>query len=201
VLVGDCMTRQVRSLGTATSVAEALEVMTDSDIHRMPVLDDCGTLVGIVSYMDLRIAEAAGRLGDPVQAVMTKRVVTVGEFCPIEEAAAVMRQRRVGGLPVMRGDSLIGIVTDGDIFDAFARLLGSGQAGMRLTLTLPDAQLALPDLLTEITKEGGHVISLGTLVRQQDCVVVVKVAGLTREQVERATGSVGVEISDILCEE
>jgi acetoin utilization protein AcuB len=201
MLVADCMTRNVRTLGADTSVAEALEVLSEARIHRLPVIDETGALLGIVSDMDLRLAEAAGRLADPVRAVMTKRVVTISEFCPVEEAAAVMRERQVGGLPVMRGDRLIGIITDGDIFDALTQLLGGGQTGLRVTLTLPEGHLGLPELLTEIASRGGRTVSVGTIAREQDCLVVLKVAGLSREQLIRATADLGLEIADLTAEE
>lgn len=200
MLVGDAMTREVQTLSADAPIAEGLRLMNDRTVHRLPVIDAGGNLLGIVSDMDLRIAEAAGRLGDPVSTVMTRRVVTVSEYCPLEEAASMMRQRGIGGLPVVRGDKLIGIITDGDIFDMFSRLLGVGLPGVRLTVALPGGSPVLLELLKSVHAHGGEVVSLGTIRRQDDSLVVMKVTGMSEEEAQQAVEVVGADIADVLDE-
>ncbi|MHB0878388.1 MAG: CBS domain-containing protein [Anaerolineae bacterium] len=194
------MTREVQTLGADAPIAEGLRLMNDRTIHRLPVIDAAGDLLGIVSDMDLRIAEAAGRLGDPVSTVMTRRVVTVSEYCPLEEAASIMRHKGIGGLPVVRGAKLIGIITDGDIFDMFARLLGVGLPGVRLTVTLPADPHVLLDLLQGIQGRGGEVVALGTIRRNGGSLVVIKVTGIPEQMAQDAVRVVGAEVSDVLSE-
>jgi len=200
MLVGDCMTREVATLPLEATVAEGLRLMNEHGIHRVPVVDSARELLGIVSDMDLRIAEAAGRLADPISAVMTRCVVTVGEYVPLEEAASVMRKKAIGGLPVVRGNKIVGIITDGDIFDVFAHLLGVGEPGVRLTLNCPDDPRLILDLLHEIDDQGGQLVACGTMRRNGGRVFVLKIAGLDEEQLYHAVAMVGVEVADVLTE-
>lgn len=201
MLVGDHMTREVFTLTSDATVAEGLQAMNERGVHRFPVLGENGQIIGIASDMDLRIAEAAGRLSDPVSAVMTKRVVTVTEYAPLEEAAITMREKGIGGLPVVRGDKLIGIITDGDIFNVFSQLLGVCQRGLRLTIILPDDHQVIPDLLHEIIDHGGRITALGTLHPDGQHLMIIKVTGLEEEDVRLLIKGVGAEVADVLAQE
>ncbi|NPV07497.1 MAG: CBS domain-containing protein [Anaerolineae bacterium] len=198
MLVGDRMTREVIVLAAGATVAEGLGLMNERGVHRLPVVDAEGDLQGIVSDMDLRIAEAAGRLADPVSSIMTRRVVTVGEYCPLEEAATLMRRKGVGGLPVVRGNRIIGIITDGDIFDVFAHLLGVGEPGVRLTVAVSAARSTLMTLLNELVERGGDIVGLGTVREKDQRLLVVKVGGLTPTQAQQAVEVAGAELLDLL---
>jgi acetoin utilization protein AcuB len=200
MLVGDIMTRDVLTLVPEASVAEGLRLMAERGIHRLPVTDEPGELLGIVSDLDLRIAEAAGHLADPVRTVMTTSVVTVSEYAPLEEAAAIMRRKAISGLPVMRGNRIVGIVTSRDFFDVFARLLGADAPGVRITLILPNDRDVLLEILRGLRDRNGEIISLGMTKRGQDSLAVIKVSGLSEQEVERAVGVAGVAIADVLAE-
>jgi len=197
MLVGDRMTREVITITDSATVADGLRLMNERDVNRLPVLDSDGHLCGIVSDMDLRIAEAAGSLATPVGSVMTKRLITVGEYCPLEEAAMIMRQKRVGGLPVVRGNQLVGIITDGDIFDVFAQLLGVGSPGIRLTAELPSTRAAVA-LLQELADRGGDIVGLGTMVESGRRLLTVKASGITTEDAHEAPQIVGATLLDAL---
>jgi acetoin utilization protein AcuB len=192
------MTREIVMLSEDASVADGLRLMSERGIHRLPVVDADGNLLGIVSDMDLRIAEAAGRLADPLGAVMTKRVVTVSEYCPLEDAAALMRRKGIGGLPVVRGKQIIGIITDGDIFDVFSQLLGVGRPGVRLTVGVPGPSSDMLRLLNELAERGGDIIGMGTLQDGNGRVAVVRVAGLSAADARQAAEVTGVDLLDLL---
>jgi len=198
MLVGDCMTRDVYTLREDGTVADGLCKMNKHAIHRLPVVNESGELVGIVSDMDLRLAEAAGRLADPVSAVMTRKVVTITEYVPLEEAATIMREKTIGCLPVVRGSKIAGIITDGDIFDVFSRLLGIDRPGVRLTLVVPGDHEAMLDLLQEISNRNGEIVALGTFRQGDVRLMILKIADLTAQEIQRAVEVAGVEIADIL---
>ena len=200
MLVGDKMTRNVVTVSPETTVADGLRLMNERGIHRLPVVETGRRLVGIVSDMDLRIAEAAGRLSDPVSAVMTRRVITVDEYDTLEYAATLMREKGVGGLPVLRGERLVGIITDGDIFDVFADLMGVGKPGVRLTLALPAEQGTIVELLQTVHRQGGAIVALGTVKLDTRHLMVLKVGNLTPEQAQQAVSLAGVELVDMLAE-
>lgn len=197
MLVGDRMIRDVVTVSDDATVAEALRLMDQRGVNRLPVLDREGQLTGIVSDMDLRIAEAAGGLAGRVRLIMTKRLVTIGEYCPLEKAAVLMRQKGVGGLPVVRGKQLVGIITDGDIFDVFAQLLGVGSPGIRLTVELPSTRSAI-SLLAELANRGADIVGLGTTVDAGRRVLAVKASGITAGDAQQAAKIAGANLLDML---
>jgi acetoin utilization protein AcuB len=102
--------------------------MRDRGIHRMPVVDGAGRLVGIVTRSDIEGAVSFQRTdagwhearfslaGTSVSEVMTKGPVTVTPDTSMRDAAALMLQRHLSGLPVVEGDQLVGIITETDLF-------------------------------------------------------------------------------------
>ena len=135
MLVARRMSPDPKTIAPDVSVAEATERMQRERVRRYPVLDKRGKLVGIVSLDDLlrsspsavtslNIWEISYLLSQvKVKDVMTKQVITVTESTPLEEAAKIMLDRKIGGLPVMRGAKLVGIITESDIFRTFAEML------------------------------------------------------------------------------
>lgn len=136
LLVGDSMTREIVTVMPETTAADALRVCRERGIRHLPVLED-GRLAGIVSDRDLRSATPA--LGDPERAaalerirvgeVMNRDVVTARPDDPIEHAAREMFERKIGCLPVVESDELVGILTASDVMRAFVRLTGAHEPG------------------------------------------------------------------------
>lgn len=125
--VRDWMTPSPISISPETVIVDAHKMMTDNQIRRLPVLKQ-GKLVGIVTLGDVRGAEPSeatslsiwelnyllSRL--TVEGLMTRDVVTVTPDTPITEAARLMLENRIAGLPVMEDQALVGIITESDIF-------------------------------------------------------------------------------------
>jgi acetoin utilization protein AcuB len=148
--VRDSMSREIVTLSPDETAATALALCRERRIRHLPVLRE-GILVGIVSDRDLRSSTPA--LGDParaaalqkvlVEGVMTTDVVSVHPEDPIEQAANSMRERRIGCLPVLDGDELVGIVTASDVMDALVYLVGAHEPGSRMEVAIPDRPGAL----------------------------------------------------------
>lgn len=174
MLVKDRMTRNPVTVSPETTVPDALEIMKQNGVRRLPVVKN-GVLVGIVTQMDLLRAspspattlavwEIPGLVAKiKVQEVMTTNVQTIGPDEPIEDAALIMRQHKIGGVPVMQGDQLVGIITETDIFDAFVDMLGVRQGGTRITLEIEDRVGVLADITGLIKELGMNIVSLVTL--------------------------------------
>jgi len=150
LLVRDSMSREIVTLSPDETAATALAVCRERRIRHLPVLQ-AGKLVGIVSDRDLRSSTPA--LGDLsraaalqeilVQDVMASEVVTALPDDPIEQAANAMRERRIGCLPVLEGDELVGIVTASDVMGALVYLVGAHEPGSRMEVAVPDRPGAL----------------------------------------------------------
>src|SRR5918912_3336397 len=145
LLVSDAMSREIVTLSPDETAATALALCRERRIRHLPVLQG-GRLVGIVSDRDLRSSTPA--LGDPdraaalqrilVEDVMDREVVTADPEDPIEQAANTMRERRIGCLPVLEGEELVGIVTASDVMEALVYLVGAHEPGSRMEVALPD---------------------------------------------------------------
>ena len=114
-----------------TDYKTAIGLMQKHRIRRLPVLDAHGALAGIVAERDLLVA-ADHYLSSPVDVaqIMTRQVVTVGVGTPVVDAATVMIERKIGGLPVVDGGgALRGIITETDLFKVLASLLQRSRDG------------------------------------------------------------------------
>ena len=150
MLVHERMSRHPLTIKPDTRVDAALKRMREEKVRRFPVLDDRGKLVGIVSDKDLLYAAPSPATSlsihelhylysrITVDQVMTRKVITVDENDPLEEAARIMIDNKVGGLPVMRDGDLVGLITETDIFKTFMEMMGARDQGVRLTLLCPD---------------------------------------------------------------
>jgi acetoin utilization protein AcuB len=173
MLVRDRMTLDLVTITPDVSVTEALRLMNDRKIRRLPVLDSHGQLVGIVSDRDLLLAspspatslaiweihELLAKL--TVEKMMTREVITVPEDTPLEEAARIMVDNRIGGLPVMRGKLLVGIISESDLFNMLLQLLGGRRTGVRITVVTPGVKGTLAEITSAIYAAGGDIVGLG----------------------------------------
>jgi acetoin utilization protein AcuB len=171
--------------------------MREEKVRRFPVINDRGKLVGIVSDKDLLYAAPSPATSlsihelhylysrITVEQVMTRKVITVDERDPIEEAARVMIDNKVGGLPVMRDGELVGLVTETDIFSTLMEMMGARDQGVRLTLLCPDQPGELAALTGAVAGLGGNIISLGTFWGEDasSAVITMKVSGVAKDEV------------------
>jgi acetoin utilization protein AcuB len=172
MLVRERMTPNPITISPDTSVRDALHLMREKKIRRLPVIDERGQLAGIVSEKDLLYASPSPvtslnvwEVHDllyklTVQKVMTTRVITVSENQPVEDAARIMEDAKVGGLPVMRGKTLVGIITESDLFKAFLQFLGGRRPGVRVTAMIPNAKGTLAKITNAISGAGGDIVGL-----------------------------------------
>lgn len=126
--VGEVMTKHPTVVGLDMPVGEAAELMRSKVIRHLPVVDDAGHVLGIVTDRDLRhaafmpaLAEQVGwephRVKAPrVRDIMTWSVVTTHPDTALVQAALTMFQRRIGSLPVVADGRLVGILTEWDVF-------------------------------------------------------------------------------------
>jgi acetoin utilization protein AcuB len=196
MLIGTRMSHSVVFVTPETSVTDALNLMKSEHVRRLPVLKR-GKLVGIVSDKDLLNASPSpvtslsvweltyllGKL--TIGEIMTRDVLIVAEDTPIEEAARIMADYKIGGMPVMRGDEVVGMITETDLFKVFLEMLGARQRGIRLTVLVPEQPGQLALLTQAVASIGGNIIALGTFAGENpgNSLVTCKIEGVELEQV------------------
>jgi acetoin utilization protein AcuB len=210
MLVGRWMTPDPKTITPDVSVLEATERMQRERVRRYPVIAD-GKLVGIVSLDDLlragpsaveslNVLEISYKLSQvKVGDVMTKDVITVTEFTPLEAAAKLMLDRKIGGLPVVRDGILLGIITESDIFRIFADLLGATEPGIRISVLAPYYKGSLAELSTAIAQHGG-LITAFNIFRGEDPTnwgAHLKVAEISEEDLVEAIRPLVLTVLDM----
>ncbi len=151
------------------AVTEAQELMQSKGIRHLPIVIDETKLVGLITRTSLRSAlpsdvsrfsrfEVSYTLSKiKVRSVMVKDVITIEPDTPIENAAFVMADKKIGTLPVVQEDNLVGIISDSDLFATMTSLLGARTPGIRVTVQQPDQSGVIARLTSVIADAGGYL--------------------------------------------
>ncbi len=210
MLVRERMSRNPYTISADAPMEEALKQMRENSFRHLPVVDKSGQLVGIVSETDLLYASptSAASLSIyemqyllsrlTVGQVMTKDVITVAEDTPVEDAASIMTDHKIGGLPVLRDGEIIGIITETDLFKLFMELLGARKKGVRLTMLVADVKGTLSKITAAIAQQGGNIVSLGTFLGEDptNLTVTIKVNDVPKDTLVNALKPFIVELLD-----
>jgi len=211
MLVHERMTSNPITVNPETSFQDALQLLRDKKIRRLPVVDKSGRLVGIVVEKDLLYASPSPATTLSVfemhyllskllvKDVMTKSVIAVGEDCPLEEAARIMVDKKIGSLPIVRDHKLVGIITETDIFRTMAEALGGRAKGLRVTIRVPEQKGELALVTNEVVKLGGNIVSLATFLGNdpQHRELTLKVREVNRDVLVAALEKAGAQVVDV----
>jgi acetoin utilization protein AcuB len=211
MLVKQRMNANPITISASTPVAEALSFMHQNRIRRLPVLDHKGRMVGIVSEKDLLYASPSpatslnvyeiGYLLSKLKVaeIMTQELVTVDADASLEEAARIMIDNQVGGLPVTQDGELVGIITETDIFKTLLEMMGAREHGIRLTIRLRNEPGTLNTLTGAIAELGGDILALGTFYGEDrsEGVLTLRVKGVGQDELQRAMAELEVPILDL----
>jgi acetoin utilization protein AcuB len=210
MFVRERMSYPVVSVSPNMPINEALNLMKKEHIRRTPVMKD-GKLIGIVATEDLLNASPSPATSlsiwemnyllskITIKDVMTKEVLTIPEDTPIEEAARIMADNKIGGLPVMKDGKVVGIITETDLFKVFLELMGARESGLRVAVYVTNEPGQLAKLTQALTSLGGNFMAFGQFLGDDPSnrMVTFKVQGLQEEQVRSQLEPLVDEILDI----
>jgi len=147
MFVGPRMKRGLVTVTPRATLEEAARLLKAHRIHHLPVVEEGDRLAGIVSDTDLRNATLGGMIGGAdrgdsgrpatVGEIMTRDVVTLSPGDTLDDAMLALSQERIGALPVVEGERLVGIVTKADILSALVSTLDIEGLGVRIEVVLP----------------------------------------------------------------
>ena len=211
MIIANVMTRNPIFVSPDMSVNDARALMTREKIGKLPVLDKNNRLVGIVTKKDLvKAGPSAATSLDmyeisyllsklKVETVMERNVLTVQQTEVVEEAARIMADSQVGCLPVMKGDLLVGIITETDLFRTFVDMFDARHDGIRGTFQVEEKPGMIAQVSKAIADANGNIVSLVTFdgddLSQRRC--TVKVTGVERSTFEEILRNSTLEIEDI----
>lgn len=211
MLVGDRMSHPVITVTPQTTLDDAWKLMSEEHISRLPVVDKKGRLVGIVSEKKiLRYTPSEATMLDvweikgvmnriQVQQLMTHEVITVSSNTPLEEAARIMADNEISGIPVVDDGKLVGLIAETDIFKAFLEVLGARDAGIRLSVLLEKSPGKLAALTQAIFNAGGNIISIGSFYGQnsENGEITLKVEDISQESLLDVVRPFALKIMDV----
>lgn len=171
MFVKEWMTKKTWTTEETRSLKDAKEIMMEHKVRRLPVVAG-GILVGIITKEDVLAAspsivdfqttqEIRRQLEETsVASVMTEDPYTVEAEAPIETAALIMAEKKIGALPVLENGKLVGIITETDLFRAFVKILGLTHDSERVVFEVDKREDAVAKMMEKLQSEGERVLSI-----------------------------------------
>lgn len=194
MFVREHMSTSPINISPGTPILEALNMMKKQKIRHLPVVEK-GKLVGLVTEgtlltvspspaTTLSVFEINYLMSKMVvKEVMIKQPIVIAPTASIEEAALIMREHRVGCLPVVENGQLVGIITQTDVFEAMIKIFGLRKAGTRLVLETSDRVGALADVLALVKEHNINVIGVASLEKEnQKSEIMLRLSTVEPEQ-------------------
>ena len=158
--VSQIMSTEIVTISPDKRVGQALKLMQKHNIRHLPVLKG-KRMVGWITSRDLREVLLASMLEKiTVGDVMLQAPITVTADTSVEEAARLVHDHKIGGMPVMEGERLVGVITMLDLISAFISMLGLLRSSSRLDLLLEDRPEVLEAASELVTQAGGKIINV-----------------------------------------
>jgi acetoin utilization protein AcuB len=150
-----------------TSISEAIELMKINSIRHLPVVSGKNNLKGFVTLADMRQGLIPSMVaGVSLSDLMIKDPITVDPDADIEIAAKLIYKHKISGMPVVKNNKLVGIITESDILRAFIHMMGLLTASSRIDVVIGDEPGFLKKALQIITDTGGDIINVGQTAQQ-----------------------------------
>jgi len=175
MLVANWMTKDVVTISPDRSMMKASKVMKDKSISRVPVVDEDGKIVGIISDRDIKDASPSKAttldmhelyylLSEiKIQDIMTKKPMTIRSDETVEKAAVLMLEGNFGGLPVIdENDKVVGIITDTDIFKVLVEISGVYEGGSQVCLQVSTEAGSLTPVLDYLKENNARIMNIMT---------------------------------------
>ncbi len=199
MLVSEIMSRELVTISSDKRVSKALQLMQQRQIRHLPVMEG-GRMVGWITSRDLREVLLASMLEKiTVADVMIKAPISVTADTGVEEAARLVQEHKIGGMPVLEGDRLVGVITMLDLIGAFLTLLSLLRTSSRLDLLLEDKPEVVEGAAKIIKKAGGKILNLALgPVRGHQRSYYVRLQKADLGPIVEALEQQGIKVQDII---
>lgn len=203
------MTKNPYTIGADAPITDAVALLREKGLKRLPVVDG-ERVVGILTQSDIQkvsptkatslsIFEINYLLSKlTVKDAMTKKAVTIEADSLLEEAAVLMRENRIGTLPVVENGKLAGIITESDIFDAFIDLLGFRDSGSRITVEAKDSPGSMAEIADIFKSFGVNITHIAVYGGEGVRDIVIRTAAVETSGLEKKLEERGYKIKHVL---
>ncbi len=161
MVVSHWMSTDLVTISKEASIQEAMALMKQRSIRHLPVVDQRMNLLGWITDADLRGVLIASMLEElTLEDVMIRKPFTIHPEMALEDAARILLDKRVGGLPIVKNGTLVGVITVTDILSAFITFLGLFTESTRLDIKVSGSPNPLPEITRIVRLHGAEIISL-----------------------------------------
>jgi len=209
------MTKELVVATKDTTLVEATLLLKQHRIRRLPVVDEEGKLLGILSKEDLinGLPSIIDPLKDDAERVLATQVkvtslmtadpITLSPADPLEKGARFMRRNKIGGIPVVEDGTLVGIITESDIFQAFMEVMGLEEEGVRVELTIDKTQESFYEVIEILSEKemGIHAVSLYRNYSEKKQLLTIRMQGDDTEATVDALWSAGFKVNSVSSKE
>lgn len=206
------MTKDPYTIEIGSSISDTVALMKDNNLKRLPVVNG-EKVVGIVTKGDIQkvsptkatslsVFELNYLLSKlKVDDAMSKEIITINPDDLLEEAAVIMRQKKIGTLPVVEDGKLIGIITESDIFDSFIDLLGFKDLGSRITIEAKDVPGAMADIAKIFKSLNINITHIAVFAGEGIRDIVIRSEAFDTTELEKELNSQGYKVKHVLITE
>ena len=172
MIVKEIMSKNPVTIGPSAKLRAVNELMKANKIRHVPVVKN-GKLIGIVTEKDIRYAMIPEKIPGKkvpkgwnldhlkVQDIMTNDALTISQEAHVEEVAHIIYGHKIGAVPVMKNDELVGIISVMDILGVFIEMMGMLKSSSRIDVLMQKSQANFDKISSVIYKNGGQIISVG----------------------------------------
>ena len=198
--INDLMIPDPITITEKASVSDAIELMKVNSIRHLPVVSQKKILKGFLTLADLKQGLIPSMLGDlTLTDLMIKKPITVDPDNDIEIAAQLIYKHKIGGIPVVKKNKLVGIITESDILRAFIDMMGILTASSRIDVVIKDEPGSFRKALQIINDNGGDIINVGITAQQTSKrIYYFRLSVCKTDIIKKALEDSGFEVPDAM---
>ncbi len=193
------MVKDIFSIGYDAGIRDALVAMKKHSVRHLPVVEN-GLFLGLVTLGDLKQAIIASMIEQlKVSDVMIREPYTITRETSLEKAAQIIYEKRIGCLPVVEDEKIVGILTVNDILNAFIDIMGVLKGGSRIDVILKNVHGSFDEVVSIIEATGGYIISAGMTMNDEENIHHFRISGGDTVEIAREladTGYRGIKVID-----
>ncbi|MCX5881386.1 MAG: CBS and ACT domain-containing protein [Deltaproteobacteria bacterium] len=178
------------------SIQRAIELMKEKGFRHLPVVSKGKKLKGFVTLSGLKQGLIPAMIGDlTLSDLMILDPITVAPDDDLETAARLIYEHKISGMPVVKNDKVVGIITESDILRAFIDMMGILTGGSRLDVAVGDQPEAFNQVVEIIRNQDGEIINIGMTAQQSSRrVYTFRLSTMKTAAIEKALTKAGFQI-------
>jgi acetoin utilization protein AcuB len=180
----------------SASIQKAIEMMKEKGFRHLPIVTKGKKLKGFVTLSDLKQGLIPAMVGDlTLTDLMITDPITVAPDDDLETAARIIYEHKISGMPVVKNDKVVGIITESDIFRAFIDMMGILTGGSRLEVAVGDQPEAFNQVVEIIRGQGGEIVNIGMTAKQSsELAYTFRLSTLKTSGIEKALAKAGFQV-------